>query len=200
MPISIYTSFAIPLRQLPLLQRLFALGREPGRARDWALFEAETWLKNPLLFQWQMCAQRHQATSILQSDLLGTNTAQEVELSQWRSALAGVANSGAGSGPEAVLALLAELRAKLAAATERAGEKEAEARGLQGEACFFCRALRAAVKRTPPALLGDGAPERCWLARCCMVVTSALSLIEGLCVQANSSVNVCDVNQEHSMY
>jgi hypothetical protein len=59
---------------------------------------------------------------------------KEEELAKWRSALAGSASSGgaAYSGADGVLALLAELRGALAAATERAGQKEAEARHLQG--------------------------------------------------------------------
>lgn len=58
------------------------------------------------------------------------------ELRLWRSALTGAADSGSSNGPEAVLQLLENLRGQVLSLTEHAGEKEAEARRLQGRLLY----------------------------------------------------------------
>jgi hypothetical protein len=75
---------------------------------------------------------RLEAVAAAHNELQAQLEPQQTELRLWRSALAGVAGAGSGAGPEAVLQLLEELRGQVLTLKERAGEKEAEARRLQG--------------------------------------------------------------------
>ena len=75
---------------------------------------------------------RLEAVAAAHSELQAQVEPQQAELRLWRSALAGAAGAGSAAGPEAVLQLLEDLRGQVLTLKERTGEKEAEARRLQG--------------------------------------------------------------------
>lgn len=98
---------------------------------------------------------RLEAVAAAHSELQAQVQPHQAELQLWRSTLAGAAGATSGVGPEAVLQLLEKLRGQVLASKERAGEKEAEARRLQGlfvPQCTvppFCL-LHFTVRITPP--------------------------------------------------